>query len=70
MVLNIIMVISFVWAIVDFIRGLVHHANYNFDYPLVRAMSIVWLVFGVLALCNSIAIQKIIDYLESKRSNE
>lgn len=56
--------ISFVWCVVDLIRGHVNHSNSNFDYSLVNAMSFVWLGFGILALCNGIAIHKFNEYLE------
>lgn len=65
-VLNAVMIISYIWFVVDVIRGHVHHAGANYNYALVNAMSLVWLGFGVLAHCNSIAIHKFNQYLEHK----
>lgn len=66
MILNAVTVIAFLMALVDRIQGFAQHADANFNYPLMNAMSIVWLLFGVLALSNSIAIQKIIEYIQPK----
>lgn len=68
-VLNVVMIISYIWFVVDVIRGHVHHADANYYYSLVNAMSLVWLGIGVLAHCNSIAIHKFNQYLESRNDS-
>lgn len=69
-VLNVVMIISYIWFVVDVIRGHVHHSDATFNYALVNAMSLVWLGIGVLAHCNSIAINKFNEYLENKYESE
>ncbi|QSO46729.1 hypothetical protein [Alicyclobacillus mengziensis] len=69
-VLNAVMIIAYVWFVVDVIRGHMYHPDANYNYALVNAMSLVWLAVGVLAHCNSIAINKFNEYLENKSQSE
>lgn len=61
-VLNVAVVGFFIWSIVDFIRGHLHHYESS-NSSLLNAMSLVWFALSVITLLNSITLHKIVEVI-------